>query len=504
MTQLLDLTDIQGNIVKPYGRYRFPAARFLLLQIKQADKGREFVCAVTAKVTTAVRWDDGGSPEAVPKPKVTINIAFTFDGLRKLELPTASLMGFPQEFVMGMKKRKDILGDDGPSDPKNWDEVWQKKIHIWISIYGQSAADLEERYQWLLAEIKKTDEGIIVLTGHRGADGNADLPYQQACVLFENGTPIAKEHFGYTDGIGDAIFDGQTENQDLVVGSGKLTKKGGWLPLAIGEFLLGYTDEAKEYPQAPQPYLLSRNGTFMVYRKLHQNVGTFNRFLEEQSKDFPGGKELLAAKFVGRWRDNGAPIVHAPDAASKAEWDKKFALASPREQRRMLTDFTFNDDIDGARCPIASHIRRINPRGSLQFGEKDPFDTPGALDNRRRMIRRGLPYGACTNPTQDGGDHGIIFMALNVDIERQFEFVQQQWINYGNDFKEGNDREILTGNHSTDGFGKMVIQAEKNSGKPPYFVKNIPRLVETRGGEYFFIPSLTALRMISKGLIDPT
>ena len=239
-------------------------------------------------------------------------------------------------------------------------------------------------------------------------------------------------------------------------------------------------------------------------RKSHQNVGTFNRFLEEQSKDFPGGKELLAAKFVGRWRDNGAPLVHAPDTASKAEWDKKFALAAPREQRRMLTDFTFNDDIDGARCPIGSHIRRINPRGSLQFGEKDPFHTPGALDNRRRMIRRGLPYGISKDPTQNDGDHGIIFMALNVDIERQFEFVQQEWINYGNDFKEGNDREIILGNHSMDGSGKMVIQVEKDSGKPPYFLKNIPRLVETRGGEYFFIPSLTALRMIAKGLIDPT
>lgn len=503
MPQLLDLTDIQGNIVKPYGRYRFPAARFVLLQIKNADQGRRFVGAVTEKVTTAVRWDDG-SPEAVPKPKTTTNIAFTFDGLRKLELPTASLMGFPQEFVMGMKKRKDILGDDGPSDPRNWDKVWREKIHIWISIYGQSLADLEERYLWLLAEIKKTDDGVVILTGHRGADASTELPYQQACVLFENGTPVAKEHFGYTDGIGDAIFDGQTENQDLVIGAGKLTKKGGWLPLAIGEFLLGYTDEAMEYPQAPQPYLLSRNGTFMVYRKLHQNVGTFNRFLEEQSKDFPGGKELLAAKFAGRWRDNGAPIVHAPDAASKAEWDKKFARASAREQRRMLTDFTFNDDIDGARCPMSSHIRRINPRGSLEFGQKGAFDTPGALDNRRRMIRRGLPYGVCQDQTRDDGDHGIIFMALNVDIERQFEFVQQQWINYGNDFKEGNDKEILIGNHSADGLGKMVIQAEKNSGKPPYFVKNIPRLVETRGGEYFFVPSLTALRMIAKGLIDPT
>ena len=95
-------------------------------------------------------------------------------------------------------------------------------------------------------------------------------------------------------------------------------------------------------------------------------------------------------------------------------------------------------------------------------------------------------------------------MVINANIERQFEFVQQQWINYGNDFKEGSDKEVLLGNHHPECPSKMVVQVEPDSNDVPYFVNNIPRLVETRGGDYFFIPSMTALRMIAAGTVDPT
>ena len=260
-----------------------------------------------------------------------------------------------------------------------------------------------------------------------------------------------------------------------------------------------------EYPQtAPTPKLLAHNGTFMVYRKLHENVGSFNRFLDKQSETYSGSKELLAAKFAGRWRDNGAPVVIAPDDASKAEWDKYYASADFAGKKKLLIDFTYNNDIDGAKCPLSAHIRRINPRGSLEFGVKDAFERPGALVDRRRILRRGLPYGEVKDATRDDGNHGIIFMVLNADINRQFEFVQQQWINYANDFKEGNDKEVLLGNHDAENPGKVVIQVAQGSGEPPHFVNNIPRLVETRGGDYFFIPSITALKMIAGGIVDPT
>jgi deferrochelatase/peroxidase EfeB len=130
------------------------------------------------------------------------------------------------------------------------------------------------------------------------------------------------------------------------------------------------------------------------------------------------------------------------------------------------------------------------------------------LVDRRRILRRGLPYGDSTAERKDDGNHGIVFMALNASIERQFEFVQQQWINYGNDFKLGNDKDPLLGNHEVDANGnpkgRMIIDGDKDSGRIPHFCAAIPRFVETWGGDYFFVPSMTALRMIGEGIIDPT
>lgn len=524
MTKSLDLFDIQGDVVRAYGRFGFPFARYVFFNIREGNEGREFVAAVTEKITTAATWGTG--PGTVPRPTVTTNMAFTYQGLKSLELPRASLIGFPEEFVMGMKQRKDILGDDGPSSPEYWDQIWRASreknrnldVHVLVTINAQSPDLIEERFDWLMDTADRFPNAVALLKGHRGDDGAEDLPYQDVHALIDPETKqfCAKEHFGYTDGIGDPYFEGLADAPERIAGRGKQMDDGSWQALATGEFLLGHIDEAQEYPPAPKPYLLSRNGTYMVYRKLHENVNSFDQLLEREGKDYPGGKELLAAKFVGRWRDNGAPLVHAPDEKSKAEWDKKFnALpADSAEQDQMLSDFTYDDDMSGAKCPFSSHIRRINPRASLQMKdgpkpgsyEYNPhaFDTPGALANRRRLLRRGLPYGDSTDRSTDRGNHGIIIMMLNADIARQFEFVQQQWINYGNDFRAGNDKEILLGNHSKEYPSKAVIQVDPNGDEVPYFVRNIPRLVETRGGDYFFIPSLTALRLIAKGLIDPT
>jgi Dyp-type peroxidase family len=433
------------------------------------------------------------------------------------------LAGFPHEFISGMKTRRDILGDDGPSDPEWWDPIWRHKIHMCVCINGQAAhardlSAIEERYAWLTGLVARSDGGVVQLTGHRGPDGADDLPYQDGSALYgSDDRPLPKEHFGYTDGIGDAVFEGQTGSDaaDRVAGGGKLLRQGGWARLATGEFLLGHPDEAEEYPAAPVPRLLSRNGTFMAYRKLHQNVGSFNRLLDRLSAQYPGGRELLAAKWSGRWRDNGAPLVKAPDLESKAKFDAELAEIEARIDRdpqdgearaarlRMLLDFDYNNDLEGYKCPASAHIRRINPRGYLEFGKKS-FATPGALDDRRRIMRRGLPYGRAEDPDSDDDDHGIIFMALCASIERQFEFVQQQWINYANDFKLGNEKDVLLGNHDPKCPIPAVIQRDPASGKPPFFVTDIPRLVTTRGGEYFFIPSLTALRMIAAGIVDPT
>ncbi len=296
-----------------------------------------------------------------------------------------------------------------------------------------------------------------------------------------------------------------------------------WEPIETGEFILGYKDEAQEYPLAPTPPLMGRNGSFIVYNKFHENVGSFNRYLEEEGKIFPGGKELLAAKFVGRWR-NGAPLTTFPDEAKADEIaikrqqavlamttanttnEKKIARLAFYEINKKFVAFDYDEDLDGSRCPVGAHIRRSNPRGSLEFGNKKAFASPSALDNRRRLIRRGLPYGISDDSTKDDGEHGTIIMTVVASIKRQFEFVIQQWLQYGNDFKLANDKDPITGNHAIEngvGTGRMIIEGFKGK-NPPYFLNNLPRFIETRGGEYFFMPSLTALRMIGEGIVDPT
>ena len=516
MTKTLDLLDIQGNIVRPYGRFGFPLARYLLFNLRDGRRSRDWLRAMITRVTTAATWGDG--PGLVPKPTATLNMAITRAGLVALELPRESMIGFSAEFSMGMSARKDILGDDGPSSHAHWDPVWQgtaadKTVHVLVTLNARDANAMSEQYSWVLAQLAPHGGAVALLDGHRSADGIL-LPYQEGHLLLEKGKPTSKEHFGYTDGIGDPYFEGIQDPASRVEGRGKQMRDGSWQPLALGEFLLGHVDEAREYPPAPQPLGLSRNGTYMVYRKLHQNVASFDELLQREGARYPGGAELLAAKFVGRWPDNGAPLVNAPDAEAKKAWDARFAQASPVEQDAMLSDFVYDDDMSGAHCPMSAHIRRLNPRASLELkAGKSPgefvrfpkaFNTPGALANRRRILRRGVPYGDSSTVRSDAGEHGVIMMMLNADIGRQFEFIQQQWVNCGNDFREGNDKEVLLGNHSPQSPTRVIHNVDPRGEAPPRFVNDIPRLVETRGGDYFFVPSLTAMRLIARGSIDPT
>jgi deferrochelatase/peroxidase EfeB len=134
------------------------------------------------------------------------------------------------------------------------------------------------------------------------------------------------------------------------------------------------------------------------------------------------------------------------------------------------------------------------------------------LTNRRRILRRGLPYGPVDPDAfaeakkDDKAEHGVFIMALCSSLFRQFEFIQQQWIQYGLDLDSGNDACPITGRRDAENHqaNKFVVPSDPKSGKAPYIAANLPQFVETHGGEYFFIPSITALRMVSTGSVDPT
>jgi deferrochelatase/peroxidase EfeB len=134
---------------------------------------------------------------------------------------------------------------------------------------------------------------------------------------------------------------------------------------------------------------------------------------------------------------------------------------------------------------------------------RDAFGFNGRLINRRRITRRGLPYGPYVpegQPVVDDVEHGIIFMALNASLFRQFEFVQQQWVEYGNDARLGNEKDMLMGNHEER--DRYTIQGTEDPKNPPFVCGGMPNFVQLRGGDYFFLPSMTALRMIAAGTVD--
>lgn len=465
----LNASDIQGFALRGYN---MPFARFLFLRFTEAEKARLLLARLLPLITTGQLWDK--------KPQATVNIAFTYGGLVALELPLATLISFPPEFQLGMKARGTILGDVGLNSHEHWDGIWRDgHVHVWLAINALHPEALESCCAGLQAILSETSGATL-------------LGQQDAGSIPIDGRFTAKEHFGYTDGFGNPDYLGIC--RDTQPGQGKLMKDGTWAPLATGELLLGYADEAGELPVMPVPHLLASNGTFMVYRKLHQNVGTYRAFLDEWASRYGAGdgyaKEKLAAKFMGRWRD-GTPIELSPDQPD-------FVIVQDPNQN---VNFMFGNDPDGTRCPMGAHIRRVNPR--------DAFGFHGDLIHRRRISRRGLPYGPAAPPEDqradprelDATDRGVIFMALNACLSRQFEFVQQQWISYGNDAHLGNEKDLLMGHH---GEGeRFSIQGDTTAANPPLFCSGLPNFVELRGGDYFFMPSITALGMLAMNLVDP-
>lgn len=541
MAVQLDLADIQGNILSAYGRLGFPKGRFLLLHVADGRAGRNVIDLLRRRVTTALRWPSSHEPYPPGtiyqrRPEVALNLSFTFRGLLALGVPIRTLRGMPDEFIDGMAARADILCDNFPHNIRHtWDPVWNvegppdRRVHVLVTLNAQMLPDgsavpaLDDITREIRGLCDATEGGVRLLSGHRG--GAADWQDLSALMMpLPDGTmqPIPVEHFGFVDAIGDPVFEGQMPPELLaakVRGQGKLLPDGSWVPLAAGEFLLGHPDESQEIPGAGMPLDFSRNGTFVAYRKLHQNVAAWNRYIEDTARQFaavmevplPEAAETLKAKIAGRWSD-GVPLIAAPTFAEWIAFREKRATAEKAGDAatiaaldRAMVEFTFRDDPLGAKCPLGSHLRRANTRDMLDpmLASGDAKKYGGSiLNNRRRILRRGLPYGAARPGGDDGDEHGIVLLATCASLFRQFEFVQQQWMQYGLDFNVGNDTCPIIGNHGED--AKFVIPADPATGKPPFFCGRLPQFVETRGGDYFFTPSMTSLRMIATGLVDPT
>jgi Dyp-type peroxidase family len=498
----IELDDIQRLVIQGYPARR--NAVYALLEIQDAVAVRRWLGRQLDSIGTAIKASrdedakasrdrdakaSGGEDAKVGRDKEAkasdaqplekrLSIAFTWKGLQKLGFPVEGNEsgGFVGEFREGMvaEHRSLSLGDTGANSPSGW--RWgqsEDPIHILLIVFSASATSLKEQWE----ETKDGLEGVSLWNPDRERAGFANPMYGDIA-------PDQKEHFGFRDGI----------SQPYIAGSDTSLRPSGRYAaaatVAAGEFLLGYRNEMGKLPASPRvPKELDsdgngslpahpedpagsrdfgRNGTYLVMRQLEQHVDLFKQLVASQ----PGGEaaqELFAAKLVGRQKD-GSPLV-----ASRGDNDFGF----------------YAEDRYGFSCPVGSHIRRANPRDSLA----DPSmnispDDAQALVNRHRMIRRGRLYGEYGPKAK--GERGLLFVCLNANLQRQFEFVQQHWINGPKFGGLDEERDPLVG-VQPDGGGSMTIQARPLSHR----IDGIEQFVTVRGGAYFFLPGVRALKFLA-------
>jgi Dyp-type peroxidase family len=434
---MLELDDIQSGVLRP--RPTPYVATYIALRIDDAAAGRELMRRTSLVVTSAA------SPTS-PLADTWVSVALSYQGLKALGVPQVSLDSFSWEFRQGMAARAKELGDVGESSPEGWEQpLGTPDVHVILVAISPDAARLE-------AVVERARSTYRKMSG-------VEAIWRQNC----HALPDEKEPFGFRDGISHPAIEGSG-----IPGSNPQER-----PLKAGDFVLGYPDELGGI-QRTEPELLGRNGTYVVFRKLHQRVAEFRRYLKENSTD-AGAEELLAAKMMGRWR-SGAPLALCPFH------DNPEVGADPRRNNNFLYR---EDDPAGLKTPGGSHIRRTNPRDAAIAG----------VAHIHRMIRRGTAYGP-TLPEgildDDGADRGLMFAFVGAHLGRQFEFVQSQWINDGIFFGGGSDTDPIIGsNGSTNNFTAPRRPVRRR-------LQGIPRFVVTRGGEYCFMPSLRALRWLAE------
>lgn len=493
----IDYQDVQGLVRFGYGG--LTEACYLLLRIRDGAAACAW-CAATPVATAEFQS---------PPPDVAVQVAFTCAGLKALGVSSDVLADFSAEFqsgIAGEESRSRRLGDVGASDPKNWE--WGRpgtEPHVLVMLFAKPG---------LLAELRARVES-----------GSFEAAFETPVVLSTENLH-GYEPFGFRDGISQPEIDWQRrrsgDKDELVYTN----------VAALGEFLLGYPNEYGKYTERPLldpaergadgllpaedrtgKMDLGRNGTYVVMRQLEQDVRGFWRFMDGAAKSDGATRQHLAETVVGRTME-GEPLVPlSPEAIAGISDD-------PKESANR---FTFDGDPNGSRCPFGAHIRRTNPRnidlpggpGSLLsrgirmlgFGSKGFREDLTASTRFHRIVRRGREYGLrltaeqALQPAPPGdGKRGIHFLCLNANISRQFEFVQNAWVMSTKFNGLSGESDPLLGNRTAVGSCPYTGNfSAPQDAMPPRVVTGLPEFIAVRGGAYFFLPSLRALRYFAGG-----
>jgi len=493
----VDRDDIQGLLQSGYGKHT--EACFLLLQVKDRDAACRWLAAAT--VTSAREVERTSASVARAKndrrPETILQLALSSEGMRALGVPEDIVNGFSAEFVSGMSgdaNRARRLGDVDASAPERWQwGAGQRIPHVLVLLYA-----LPGRLEaWRSAVQSQCESGFTIMESLNTANA------------------LEFEPFGFKDGISQPQLDWERQR------AARDEEQLAYTNLScLGEFLLGYPNEYGGYTdrplfepereagamlpraeEAPDKADLGRNGSYLVLRQLRQDVRGFWQFLDEQSGGDAGLRESLGAAMVGRSLD-GTPLVDD--------------VRPPDD----LNAFSFESDPEGFRCPLGAHIRRANPRNAdLPAGKPGilsklirifGFDAralkPDLIASARfhRLLRRGRKYGPVTAPrdaltdAHAGEESGLYFLCLAANIVRQFEFVQGSWLigtKFGGLTAES-DPLLGTRSPSLDQT-KTDRYSMPQPGGPDRCIMELPRFVTVRGGAYFFMPGIRALRYLA-------
>ena len=456
----IDLGDVQGNL---FNGYRASHARHFALEITDAALSRAFLAGV-------VGGDETASPQVTTSLTATpadyfLNIGVTFAGLRALGVPEPTLALFPQAFREGPADaaRAHDNGDTGDSAPANWDLGRpDSRVDLLVSLHVKhGAADLESETRRL--ETLFGQHRLRVVSHH---DAHT-LPHREV-------------HFGYRDGMGQPRIAGAPSRAgadlqplaaagDFLLGAGHLNHFGGnWIGDGVDKL----------------PNALCDNATYAAVRVLRQDVAGFERMLQTEAARHKLCPEFIAAKLMGRWR-NGVPLSLSPESSASAlpPAQQNAFDYSPSAEHPLV-----HDDFDGLRCPVGSHVRRMNPRGALVAGK--PYS--------RRIVRRGMPYGPAwageaAKPAA-AAERGLFGFFLCADLQQQFEFLLRAWAN-GDRATSGlrGTRDPIIGARQDS--GKFLIRSA--DARDPVQI-DVPPLTTTRGGLYLLVPGIGGLKYLSQ------
>lgn len=463
----VELDDIQG-IVR-FGYKHHTEACLLLLQVADAPQARAWLAAAPVSSAEA----------ANPPPTTVLQLALTSEGLRALGVADETVQGFSNEFIVGMgadPSRSRRLGDVGTTAPSQWQWGSGARVpHVLLMLYalpGQLAA-------WQTRIEGQCTAGFTIL----GRLPCADLG--------------DVEPFGFKDGISQPALDWDRTRPAVDA------EQTAYRNLScLGETLLGYPNEYGGYTDRPlldpHPQLpraedapdradLGRNGSYLVLRQLQQDVQGFWKWLDSAAQHNPVAREKLAATLVGRTLD-GTPLADTAPGDPNA--------------------FTYTADPRGTRCPLGAHVRRANPR-TADLPPANPrfpgligwltrtlgFDAPALAQDRvastrfHRLLRRGREYRTT--------EAGLYFVCLGANIARQFEFVQAAWLNAPHFDGLHGETDPLVGTRAPDASGRATdgFSIPQPTG-PDQRLSGLPQFATVRGGAYFFLPGIRALRFL--------